>query len=90
MLAAELAEARGPKARRRILMNLATPRWANRKEMMKVYLDRERIVRETGVPHEVDHIVPIVSKIVCGLHCEHNLRIITAFENRSKSNRHIV
>ncbi len=41
---------------------------------------------KTGVPHEVDHIVPLQSKVVCGLHNEFNLRVITRRENLSKKN----
>jgi hypothetical protein len=44
--------------------------------------------RATGVLHEIDHVVPLRSKIVCGLHAETNIRVIPAFENRSKGNRH--
>ena len=40
----------------------------------------------TGVPHEVDHTVPLKSPLVCGLHSEFNLRVITASQNRSKRN----
>lgn len=47
----------------------------------------ERLTRETGIPHQVDHIVPLQSKIVCGLHVEHNLRVITATENARKKNK---
>jgi hypothetical protein len=42
----------------------------------------------TGQKWEVDHIVPLQSPLVCGLHNEFNLRVITRFENRSKNNRH--
>lgn len=49
-------------------------------------LCRER-TRTTGVRFEVDHIVPLRSKVVCGLHNEHNLRVIPAIENNRKGNR---
>jgi hypothetical protein len=41
----------------------------------------------TSEKHEVDHVVPLKSKLVCGLHCEANLQIIKRSANRSKSNR---
>lgn len=41
----------------------------------------------TGISHEVDHIVPLRSKLVCGLHNEFNLRVIPAAENNRKGNR---
>jgi hypothetical protein len=42
----------------------------------------------TGVKWQVDHIVPLISKLVCGLHNEFNLRVITAMENNVKGNRY--
>lgn len=41
----------------------------------------------TGRKFQVDHIVPLQSKIVCGLHNEFNLRVIPASVNGSKGNR---
>lgn len=41
-----------------------------------------------GVEWQVDHIVPLVSDFVCGLHYYNNLRVITAKENHMKSNKH--
>ena len=42
----------------------------------------------TGIKHHVDHIVPLQSDYVCGLHYSANLRVITASENQSKNNRY--
>jgi len=34
----------------------------------------------------IDHIIPLASDLVCGLHCEFNLRMMSARENLTKSN----
>lgn len=65
----------------------ATPWWADDREMEKFYYEAARLTKETGIRHEVDHIVPLQSKIVCGLHCPANLRVIPELENMSKGNR---
>jgi hypothetical protein len=38
--------------------------------------------------HDVDHIVPLTSKFVCGLHCEANLQYLPSRVNQSKKNRY--
>ena len=47
----------------------------------------KRRTEATGLAWEVDHIVPLQSKIVFGLHNEFNLAVIPAAINRRKSNR---
>src|SRR6267154_1720791 len=63
-----------------------TPRWANR-EMMQCLYQVRNSYRLMGLNAHVDHIIPLRSKIVCGLHVEHNLQLILGKENSSKGNR---
>ena len=65
----------------------ATPRWANHFFIEEIYDLARRRTDCLGVKHHVDHIVPLQSKIVCGLHCEANLRVIPATTNIRKGNR---
>ena len=65
----------------------AFPVWADTKKINAIYDEAARLTRETGIPHEVDHIYPLRSKVMCGLHVEANLRVIPMPVNRSKSNR---
>jgi len=38
--------------------------------------------------YDVDNIVPIKHKLVCGLHVEQNVQVIPSNINQSKGNRH--
>jgi hypothetical protein len=64
----------------------ATPAWADYEKMASIYENSARLTKETGIPHQVDHIVPVTSDVVCGLNWEGNLQILTATENRQKKN----
>lgn len=69
-------------ALRRARKSRATPAWIDRSEVRYTYsLAKERSLF-------VDHIVPLHHGLVCGLHCEDNLRCITKELNEFKGNRY--
>lgn len=63
------------------------PHWASFDAIRLFYIEAIKRSKETGEPWEVDHIVPIRGKDVCGLHVETNLRIVRKSENMKKSNK---
>lgn len=66
----------------------ATPSWANADQIAAVYKRSKQIENNCGTKMHVDHIVPLVHTLVCGLHCEANLRVIPATKNLSKGNNY--
>lgn len=75
-------------ARYRAAKLQATPAWANAFFIREIYDLADRRTNATDVRWEVDHIIPLVSKKVCGLHVETNLQVIPRTINRHKSNQH--
>ena len=77
------------KARRRKHRE-ATPPWLSRKQksdIRQLYQIAITMTQTTGEQYVVDHIVPLRSDVVCGLHVPWNLRVITRDENARKSNK---
>ena len=78
---------RANSARREAAELRATPAWATKAYVDMFYaMAREESAR-LGIKVHVDHIVPLRSPLVCGLHVEHNLQLLTATHNMRKGNR---
>lgn len=66
----------------------ATPLWADEFIMSEAYDLAQLRTNVMGFKWEVDHIVPLQSKVVCGLHTQDNLQVIPSRLNKSKGNHY--
>lgn len=66
----------------------ATPSWVEEFLIEEAYDLAQRRSKVFGFDWHVDHIVPLKSSLVCGLHVHNNLQVIPGKENASKNNRH--
>lgn len=73
-------------AKRKATKRKATPDWANPFFIAEAYHLAKVREKVCGGKWHVDHIVPLRSKLVCGLHVENNLQVIPASVNQRKSN----
>ena len=67
--------------KRRAMRLHATPKWADDKKMKAIYEKARRL----GM--HVDHILPLNSDFICGLHVHGNLQLLTPSQNISKGNK---
>ncbi len=80
------AKVRESIARREAAISLRIPSWADRSQIKQIYAEAVRLSRESGIKYHVDHEIPLFGRRVSGLHIAENLRVITAVENKKKSN----
>jgi len=76
--------------RARYISKVATPSWLSRfhrNQTAKLYSQAKKI-RQGGREVQVDHIVPLFSPYVCGLHVPWNLRIYPTGPNRYRANNY--
>jgi hypothetical protein len=77
---------RAATTRRRAAKKRAIPKWASQLEINKIYQEAVRLTETIKIEYQVDHIYPLTSKFLCGLHVETNLQILTKKENSTKGN----
>ena len=54
---------------------------------IRMWYEVAEVLSRGGVKFQVDHIVPLISKDVCGLHAPWNMTVLTQRQNASKGNR---
>lgn len=74
-------------ARRRAIGSQAQPPWSQRDKVEQIYKLAKMVEYLSGRKVHVDHVVPLVGKNVCGLHCEQNLVPVPALVNLRKGNK---
>lgn len=82
-----LETAAAAQQRRRARKLRQMPPWADHEKIRQFYALAKELTEQTGIEHEVDHIVPLQGKLVSGLHIETNLQVLPKKANRAKGAR---
>lgn len=85
------ARVKANKIRYEARLQRSTPGWLTSEDwsyMNALYDHAVFLTKQTGIKHQVDHIIPLNGKMVTGLHVPANLQILTQAENVAKSNRY--
>ena len=78
--------------RRQTAKQNALPAWLSKgqlSEMEELDTTAALLTRHSDEPYQVDHIIPLLGKGVCGLHVPWNLQIMTGCANRKKRNYYV-
>ena len=87
--APDLHRWRRQQALRALQKHRATPAWvdhAHHNRIRQVYAATQMLQEVTAAIYHVDHIVPLVSDVVCGLHVWWNLQPLAEASNMLKNN----
>lgn len=75
------------RTRQRKAIKRATPTWADIEAIRRVYAECVYLNETMHYPLEVDHIIPLLNRNVCGLHVPENLQIVSRTLNEQKGNK---
>jgi hypothetical protein len=75
-------------AKRRAVQIQAIPIWYEKNLVDNIYKKAKYWSKILNCELQVDHIIPLNSKTVCGLHCWHNLQLLHKPLNGNKNNKY--
>lgn len=78
---------------RKAAVKRATPAWFSSDDkwvMQEAYELAQRRKETTGIDWEVDHVIPLRGKLVCGLHTPLNIAVIPRAENNYKRAKYVI
>ena len=55
----------------------ATPAWIDEGEIERLYQERDRVSYSRKMEFEVMYVIPLRSKVVCGLHVASNMKLVS-------------